>query len=458
MKRKFLTLLLLFFAVTSLGLGCKGLSQSQKQAIQPVTLDFWTVYGDVEQLQTFANEYSQQRGGYVNINIRKIRYDQFDQRLLRALADDVAPDIVSVHSRWLREKRSRLAPMPEQVRVANFRKGSGFTGSKQVNFTTKNLPSNTAIKDNYIQTIPRKVIMDGKAYGLPLAMDTLAVYYNKDLLDAEGIPQPPSSWNELQEAVKATTKYDSSGNITQSGIAMGASNNIGNYFDILSVLMMQNGTTLAQGQQVTFSRGVGQQKQNHPSLQALRFFTDFARENKKVYSWNTDKPSALQSFVRGNSTFYIGYAHEREEIMQRAGQANIEVMALPQLNPSSPANIANYWVQSVTKKSDNKQQAWSFIEYISRPKQVQRYLESTQQPTPIRSQIKPQRQLESMKPFLENILVVRDWYNGRNLEAAQAAFADMIREFKQPIPEKIEPIKRKARILNNSARKVQQTM
>lgn len=458
MKKKISIITILLLSILFVGLGCKGLSQRQKQAIQPITLDYWTVFGDVSQLQTLANQYSKRRGGYVKINVRKVRYDQFNQRFLKALADGVAPDIVSLHTRWLHRQKSRLAPMPRRVQVANLSKESGISDSKSVSFSTKQLPSKTTIREKYIQTVPEDVIIDDKVYGLPLAVDTLALYYNQDLLDKAGVPQAPTTWEELQQSVKETTKIGSDGNIIQSGIAMGTSNNIGNYFDVLSVLMMQNGTTLSQGQQVTFSKGLEAQKSNHPALQALRFYTDFARENKAVYSWNESQPDAKKMFTRGNMTFYLGFAHERDEIMQQAGQSEIKVKPLPQLNPESPSNIANYWVQSVTKSSEHKQHAWSFIEFITRPDNVRRYVQATQLPTPLRSQVNPQKQVEEVEPFLKNILTVRSWYNGRDLEAAENAFAELIREYKRPIPKKQKKIQRNARILNNAARKVQQTM
>jgi len=262
----------------------------------------------------------------------------------------------------------------------------------------------------------------------------------------------------LQDAVRQTTKYDSEGNIIQSGIAMGTSENINNSFDILSALMMQNGTQMSQNQAVSFANGIQNNKENHPTYQALRFYTDFAQEEKDVYSWSNQKPNALEEFVRGNTAFYIGFAHNGQEIRQRAPEMNLEAVPLPQLNPSNPANIANYWVQSVVKESENKDMAWAFVRYITNPENVGRYTEATNQPTPFRSQIEPQRENPQLEPFLDNLLTAKTWYHGQDLQAAEQAFSDLIEGFKRPKPEEESLIDRNASLIYEAARKVQQTM
>ncbi|MFB6181295.1 MAG: ABC transporter substrate-binding protein [Candidatus Magasanikbacteria bacterium] len=457
MKKKFLLLFTILLGVTLLGIGCKGLSQKQKRAVQPVTINYWTVFGDMDQLQKFAKEFEQRRGGYVDIQIRKVRFDEFHDLFIKSLADNVAPDIVSMHTRWLRKHRQRLAPMPSRVQVANLRVSGKFSKTKKVNFKNQFMPTLTDVRRTYVSTVPNDVIINDQVYGLPMAMDTLALYYNKDILDKSGVAQPPKTWSELQKAVKATTKYDSEGNIVQSGIAMGTSENINNSFDILSVLMMQNGTQMSQNRTVTFANGLGKNTKQHPSYQALKFYTNFAREEKAVYSWNENRSNALEEFIRGNTAFYIGFAHNQDEINQRAPQMTVRTVPLPQLNPSNPANIANYWVQSVVKESDNKQLAWSFVRYLTNPENVKRYTEAVNQPTPFRSQIEAQKENADLRPFLENILTAENWYRGKNLEAAKQAFADMIEGFKRPAPEEMPLEERNANLIGNAARKVQQT-
>jgi len=74
------------------GLGCKGLSQQQVAATQPVTLEFWTVFDDVDALQAQIDKYKADRP-YLTINLKQLRTDEIYSRLLEALAEDKGPDL-----------------------------------------------------------------------------------------------------------------------------------------------------------------------------------------------------------------------------------------------------------------------------------------------------------------------------------------------------------------------------
>lgn len=60
-------------------------------------------------------------------------------------------------------------------------------------------------------------------YGLPTAVRSLALFYNKNLFAEAGLDpeNPPATLDELLAAAEATTKRDGAGNITSVGIAMG---------------------------------------------------------------------------------------------------------------------------------------------------------------------------------------------------------------------------------------------
>ena len=124
------------------------------------------------------------------------------------------------------------------------------------------------------------VVINNKIYGLPLSVDTLAMYYNQDLLDASGVVEVPQYWNnDFQQTVKKITKLDLKGNILQSGIALGTARNIERFSDILSVLMIQNGAIMmSDSGQILFNTvpANSQNKNYNPGQMALRFYNDFA--------------------------------------------------------------------------------------------------------------------------------------------------------------------------------------
>lgn len=439
------------------GFGCKGLSTEEQQLVRPVRLEYWTVHNDTSMLRQFAAEY-QQIFPYVTINIKQVRSEEFENLFVNALADDVAPDMISIHADWIRQYANRLAPVPSTIEVARYSEQGTYSKEVVVTKQTIQMPTIRSVQENFVRTVAEDAVVGGQLYGFPLAMDTLALYYNKTLLDRAGIPLPPQTWDEFLRAVQQTTRFNSRGDIVQSGVALGTGETIDHSFDLMSMLMMQNGITMAQGSTVTFSSGISERNTDvHPAMQALRFYTDFARDTKDVYSWNNDLGNAFDHFVRGKSVFYFGYAHDMERIEGRAPQLDVEVTTLPQLNPQVPANVANYWIEGVVKKSASQNHAWNFIRYISSPSNISKYVAATNQPTPLRVGLTEQMDDPFLEPFASQVLHATHWYQGRNISAAKEAMNDMVENYRIPYATDVDPGKRDAQLLANTARIIQQT-
>jgi len=61
----------------------------------------------------------------------------------------------------------------------------------------------------------------GHVYCIPYVYDAYALFWNKDLFKAAGLPEntPPRTWTELESYAKKLTTYDKKGTITQLGFA-----------------------------------------------------------------------------------------------------------------------------------------------------------------------------------------------------------------------------------------------
>jgi len=57
--------------------------------------------------------------------------------------------------------------------------------------------------DDYLETPMSSTQFDGQTYGVPQVTDSLALLYNKRLLEQAGIDSPPSTWAEVAEASQA---------------------------------------------------------------------------------------------------------------------------------------------------------------------------------------------------------------------------------------------------------------
>ena len=456
LRRKIIFFPIILGALLFAGIGCKGLSVEQQEAIKPITLNYWTIYNDVEQLRAFAAEYKLLRS-YVTVNIRQVRYEEFDSLFANALADDVAPDIVSMSPRWLSKYQTRLDPMPASVTVANVRVEGQLQPKTIVTPETNGLPTKNYLERAYVGTVAADIIREDKVYGLPLALDTLAMYYNVDLLDKAGVAVPPKTWEEFSAAVKKTTLYDRSGVIIQSGAALGAGENIDNAYDIISLLMLQNGVEMARGSRVSFADALDDRTPNHPALQAMQFYTDFARPTKDVYSWNESMCKALDEFARGKSVFYFGFAFDAPRLRARGPQIKYAIEPVPQLNSAAPVNAANYWFESVVGKSAHKEEAWDFIRFITLPENVKKYVAKTGQPSPLRDQLVEQENDTKVSAFALQALTAKNWYQGKDIDATVAAFNNLFRNYLQPLGERENELRRNVSLIQTAARVIQQT-
>ncbi len=457
MKKRILISLAMAMVLTISGFGCKGLSVQERSAVKSTTLNYWTIYNNVEELKKYAAEYKQIRP-QVTINIRQVRYEEFDQLFTNALADDVGPDIVSMHVRWLHKNQGRLSPAPPSVQVPRLIQKNKYTKEQEVVIDTIALPRERDIRNEYVKTVHKDVVIDGSIYGLPLAVDSLALFYNQTLLDRAGIPEPPATWEEFVDAVQQTTRFNATLDIIQSGVALGTANNIDNFFDIVSLFMLQSGVTLTEENNVLFGVGVDRAPdRTHPTIRALDFYTGFARATADRYSWNERMQNAFDEFVRGKSAFFLGFAYDYPRIKERAPQLDMRIATIPQLNPSSPSNVANYWVESVVKKSKYQNEAWDFVRFITSKEKVKEYTAATFRPSPYREQITEQQEDEQLGPFATQALFAENWYRGKEGDIAVETMKDMVTEFLRPGNDEQETLKKDKTTIINSAAKIQQT-
>jgi multiple sugar transport system substrate-binding protein len=426
--KKIIALIIFVFLATS-GLGCKGTSTEVEQAIQPVNLVYWRVFDDGDSMGDIIAAYNAIHPN-ISISYRKLRIEEYENELLNAYAEDRAPDLFSIHNTWMRKYENKIVPLPPSITLP-YETIQG-TIQKQTVIQLRTIPSLTVreLQANFVDAIPYDVLIDNQIYGLPLALDTMVLFYNKDFLNNAGIPQPPTTWTEFREQVKKITKQDKQGNITQAGAAIGTNANVERSIDLLSLLMMQNGTVMsdANGYPRFGEIPPGQADQSFvPGEEALSFYTDFASPSKEIYTWNNTMPDSLEAFISGNVGFFFGYSYQLSTIKARAPKLNWGIVKMPQIEGAAQEiNYANYWNEAVSKKSQHQSEAWDFIQFATKAENAQKYLAKTAKPTALRSLIPTQLEDINLNAFASQVLTAKSWYRGDDAPVAEKAFGDMI--------------------------------
>lgn len=439
MFKKLRSLILVSLVVALLGQGCTNApSAAVKNATKPVTLEWWTVYDDANAIQPVINAYRAIHPN-VSVNLRIMRLNEYEDALINALAEDRGPDILSLHNTWIPKYQNKLAPIPDAITVP-FTTVQGTIKKESVTeLRTKPGLSVKDLKSQFVDQVGSDVIVNApsdsqppvnkdRIFALPLAGDALALYYNKDLLNAAGVPEPPVYWDDFQKMIPKLTKQDTKGNIIQSGAALGTGKNVERFSDILSVLMMQNGTAMTNGDQVTFDKTPAELsgRDTAPADSAVTFYTDFANPAKEVYTWNDKLPDSLQAFASGQTAFFFGYSYQLPQIVSQAPKLNLGIAKLPQIRDNPEVNFANYWVEGVSKKSVNQNWAWDFLEFAAGADQASKYLTAANRPTALRSLIQQQTEDINLSVFASEMLTAKSWYRGKSDANCEQAISDLI--------------------------------
>lgn len=451
-----LTAVLILLSVIS-GQGCtRGPSQEATDASKRVTLNVWAVVDDVDVYQKIFSDYRALHP-YVSINYRRLRLEEYENELLNAMAEDRGPDIFLIHNTWVTKYLPKVEPMPASTKVAvqqvtgTLKKETIYVLETQPSITLRKYKNDypDAVKRDTVRTVDVSTVADKRELAerivaVPMSVDTLGMFANKDLLNAAGVSVIPNNWADFQTAVTKLTKQDSQGNIVQSGAALGAAYNVERAPDIIAALMMQNGAEMSDAVgQPTFQllpTALRDVREQPPSFQAVGFYTDFANPAKEVYSWNNRMPNSLEAFIQGRTAFFFGYSYHLPVIRAQAPKLNLGVANLPQIEGNPTVNFANYWAWTVSKKSTHKDLSWNLLNFMIQPDEAVKYLTAANRPAAVKALLSNQLEDEDVGVFASQVLTAQSWYLGVDpnaMEDALLAMVDNVLRGIEDIPEAV---------------------
>jgi multiple sugar transport system substrate-binding protein len=461
--KKHVSILLSFLLVSVLilsGCGCK-----KSQTTYRVKLEVWGLFDDSETMSEAISEFQKRNPRVREINYKKLTVDSYEQDLLDVLATGNGPDIFLIHNTWLGKHKDKMASVPMD----------NLTGGKTEILNTRQ------VGEQFTDVVSRDFTADGKIYALPLSVDSLALYFNRDLLNQAGISEPPKTWIDFDEAVKKMTKSDSFGNIVLSGAAMGTSSDasagtgkINRATDILTLLMLQSGAEMTDKKtgQTSFADYKGAstiENKVSPGENALAYFTKFSNPYNSVYSWNSLQHNSTDSFIEGKTAMTINYSWLIPKIGSRAPKLNFGVSKVPQNKDGSGRGVdvdfANYWgfavsgnkianqadVQNVKDSGSNYAtneqriaEAWKFVRFLTMSPAFSqnlpvaaasnmkdfdpaaKYAEQLKKPAARRDIIEKQKSDVLLGPFAEGNLIAQSWPEQPDNLAVERIFDEMI--------------------------------
>ena len=193
--------------------------------------------------------------------------------------------------------------------------------------------------------------------GIPVIVDPLIMYWNRDMLESAGFATPPKYWDEFSALAQRVTKKSDTGSILKSAVAFGEYRNVDNAKDILSLLILQAGGTITARDSTGKLAPTLAARTAGPSQateSAARFYTEFTDPSKVHYSWSRALPGARAAFTSGDLALYFGYASEAREIARANPNLNFASAPVPQIRSSSNAqNVARVYALAISRTSQN---------------------------------------------------------------------------------------------------------
>jgi len=294
---------------------------------EQTVLTYWGLWEPNGVLDEVIQTYQSQNPG-IKIDYRVQSHKDYRERLQTAIASGNGPDIFRYHASWVPMLGTDLAVLPASVMSAS------------------------EFKETFYPSAAQMLQIDGKIVGLPVMYEGLGLYYNKDILQTAGV-EPPSTWAELKKlatelSVPADKNARKGGNITRGGLAIGNTENVDHFSDILALLILQNGGDPAEPAYTEVR-------------DALVFYSNFVTEDAV---WNSSLPNSTVAFAKGDAAMMFAPTWRAHEVKELNPSLNFAVAPVPQLSDEHIA-WANYWAEGVNEKSKNKQEAWKFLKYMT---------------------------------------------------------------------------------------------
>jgi multiple sugar transport system substrate-binding protein len=324
-------------AMTACGSGSNGSGDK-------VHLTFWThTHPPMIALnKKLVSEYEKAHPN-VTIDYQQIPNTDFNTKMLTSLSNGSGPDVINMDDVAIRGDyipKRLLAPMDSAAQ--------------------------TTAEGRYLpNTLGGAKGPDGKLYGLPTEFNATAFAINKAAFKKAGLDpaNPPKTWDDVAADGK---KLIAAGQGGFNFLYLSA----GQYTQQLQILLNETGGRIVSddGKKATVAEP--------PGVQALELWNTLVNKDKvgDPHTASRDATAPFADFEAGKTAMTIMYPWGVGQIAQDnpTTYKNMEVVPLPQVNPSQPSGRWYGYYMAVNRASKHQAEAWKFIDYVT--SQNQRWL------------------------------------------------------------------------------------
>lgn len=316
MKKRIMCLIMGLVMVSVLVTGCgqNGNTKEEKTdaGVKDDPVVIWTnLENETKVLQDYAKKWEQETGNKVEVIHETADIQQFAQAVKSADGPDGIYGIAN-------------------DQLANYIDAG----------LTQEVPADVYKDEEYASASVQACYANGKRYGVPIAVETNALFYNTDK-----IQEVPQSWEELLEVAKENggIQFEATSIYYDLGFLRAYGGYIFNYED---------------GNYDVGDIGLG----NDDAVKAYEFVNQLSSGYQFITS-DITSDTAKSNFQNGTTAFYIGGPWDIDGL--KSAGTPFAVAPMPQLNGKDFVTPVGTQVGFVSSKSENQDVVWEFYKYLS---------------------------------------------------------------------------------------------
>lgn len=295
------------------------------------TVEVWHYFADSKGMEYVVDEFNSTHSD-IKVDSRYIHFSELENQITKGLLSGDVPDVLITGSDTLAKWAENGALLDITDRAKEW-----------------------GVEDKFYEGGWKSGMYDGKLYAIPQNINTLAIFYNKDLFEEAGLSGAPKTWDQLRNYAK---KISQLGEKTY-GLTFSATKDESGTFQFAPFLW-QSGASFEN------VNGEGGQA-------ALSLWQEMIEEEYTPKSvLNTPQYELAVNFAAGN----VGMVVNGPWALSAFEDAEFDygVFTMPvKKDVGVPYSVLGGESIGVMKDSENKDAAWEFVKFFNEPEVIKEW-------------------------------------------------------------------------------------
>ncbi len=311
---------------------------------QAIEIEYWQYTYDsrVQAIDKLIKNFEEANPG-ITVKHTHFPYADYRKKVAIAVSAGDGPDVVQLYYGWLNDYRDGGLIQP----------------------LSKSAFPHQDIEKNFFPMVGTMKV-DGDYWGLPTAVRSLALFWNKDMFAEAGLSGPPETLAEMVDYAKKLTKKDVDGNYLSVGFAVDTDGQDHHWWREVLIRLYGGAPYSDDGKNVIYTSEAG--------AKALKYLTDFESIHKTGANGFMNR--GQDAFAAGKAGMVLDGSFRISKFVKQEG-LNFAISELPG-HEGKRYNFSSYWINGISSKAagEKKAAAEKFLQYLTSDEAMQLWLDT----------------------------------------------------------------------------------